>query len=316
MFHSLQKQSLDMLHRHDGRDAVVFFFQKTQLVSFIFVVTCLLGLFTATAIAGETNATTIRVVAYNVACGQWSTPEQIGTVLKPLQPDLVLLSEVPKADRGKKVKDWSLRLGEALGLGHVYVGTISSANHRSPRWSDGTGNYGGKYKSVLSRGPLAKGNDILLEGTGWKRASAVRVETEIADQKFVIYSLHLPGYAHHKKQPTSITAWEGSKHRGLAEHINREDSAYNIIVGGDFNEWTDSVVMHGLLRTCRLKNAIKDRSIDHILYSTARPIAVLDAKRDWGPKNQNDQNKKHDGALSDHPWVWCELEIPSSVNAD
>ncbi|MFT5128097.1 MAG: hypothetical protein ACI8W8_001706 [Rhodothermales bacterium] len=37
--------------------------------------------------------------------------------------------------------------------------------------------------------------------------------------------------AHHKRQPTQVDAWEGSKHRILAEHINAEDPSYDIIVG-------------------------------------------------------------------------------------
>jgi len=259
---------------------------------------------------GQGSTTKLRVVAYNVACGQWATPEQIADLLKPLKPDIVLLSEVPKANPGKQVKDWSHRLAEALELGHVHVGTVSSANHKAPKWGDVTGNYGGKFKSILSRTPLTEGTDIPVEGSGWKRASAVRVETEIGGRKFAFYSLHLPGFAHHENQPTSFDAWEGSKHKSLAEHINAEDASYDVIVGGDFNEWTDSVVMRGLLKTCKLENAITSRSIDHILYSTASPIKLLEAKRDWGPKNQNDQNERYDGCLSDHPYVWCELEIP------
>ena len=255
----------------------------------------------------------LRVVAYNVACGQWATPEQIAGVLKPLNPDIVLLNEVPKANPGKEVEDWSLRVAEALELEYVHVGTVSSANHKAPKWADVTGNYGGKFKSVLSRTPLKKGRDILLEGSGWKRASAVRVETEIGGNKFAVYSLHLPGFAHHKTQPTQVKAWEGSKHKSLSEHIISEDASCNIIVAGDFNEWTDSLVMNSLSKTTQLKNAIIEQSIDHILYSPAQPIKVLATKRDWGPKNLNPKNEKADGCLSDHPWVWCEFEIPTRI---
>ena len=38
-------------------------------------------------------------------------------------------------------------------------------------------------------------------------------------------------------------------------------------------------------------------------------VKLLETGRDWGPKNQNKDNKKAEGCLSDHPWVWCELEI-------
>jgi endonuclease/exonuclease/phosphatase family metal-dependent hydrolase len=266
--------------------------------------------FALSAFAAKDSPDKLRVLAYNVACGQWATPEQIAEVLKSLNPDIVLLSEEPKANRGKKVKDWSHRLAEALELDHVEVGTVSSANHKAPNWGDVTGNYGGKFKSVLSRTPLAKGKDYLPEGSGWKRASAFRVETEIAGRKLALYSLHLPGYAHHKKPPTSSAAWEGSKHKGLAEQINSEDASFDVIVGGDFNEWTDGLVMRSLLKTTKMVNATQEKSIDHILYSTVRTIKLVKTGMDWGPKNQNKENKKAEGCLSDHPWVWCEFEIP------
>ena len=258
---------------------------------------------------GEGTPAKIRVVAYNVACGQWATPERIAKELKALKPDVVLLSEVPKANRGKKVKDWSRRLADALDLDHVEVGTVSSANHKAPQWEDVTGDYGGKFKSVLSRTPLTKGKDYLPEGSGWGRASAFRVETEINGRKFALYSLHLPGFAHHKRQPTQVASWEGSKQRGLADRINEEDTSFDVIVGGDFNEWTDGLVMRSLLKTTKMKNATQEKSIDHILYSTKKGMKLLQTGRDWGPKNQNKENKKAEGCLSDHPWVWGEFEV-------
>ena len=276
-----------------------------------------IALFALPAVAEQASTNKLRVVAYNVACGQWATPEQLAELLKPLNPEIVLLSEVPIANRGKDVKDWSLRMAEALGLKHVHVGTSSSAGHKAPKWGDLTGNYGGKYKSILSRTPLTEGKDIIVEGSGWKRANPLRVETEIGGRKIALYSLHLPGYAHNKKQPTKLEAYENSKHKALADHINAEDPSYDVIVGGDFNEWTDGVVMGGLLKACKLKNVVTEQSIDHILYSTARPIKLLEVKRDWGPKNLNDNNERYEGRLSDHPWIYCELEflqarIPSS----
>ena len=274
-----------------------------------------LALLALPAAAEQGSSTNLRVVAYNVACGQWATPEQIAEVLKPLNPDIVMLSEVPKANPGKDVKDWSHRVAEALDLDHVHVGTSSSAGHKAPKWADGSGNYGGKFKSILSRTPLSEGRDILVEGSGWKRANPVRVETEVGGRKFALYALHLPGYAHNKRQPTSSDAWEGSKHKALSDHINAEDPTYDIIVGGDFNEWTDSVVMRGLLKTSKLENVVTEPSIDHILYSTARPIKLVDAQRDWGPKNQNDQNERYEGCLSDHPWVYAEFEFPADTGS-
>ena len=189
------------------------------------------------------------------------------------------------------------------------VGTVSSANHKAPQWGDITGDYGGKFKSVLSRTPLTKGKDFLPEGSGWARASAFRVETEINGRKLALYSLHLPGFAHHKRQPTELSAWEGSKQKALADHINAEKESYDVIVGGDFNEWTDGLVMRSFSEETKMKIATKERSIDHVLFSTNKGMKLLQTGRDWGPKNQNKDNVKSDGCLSDHPWVWCELEI-------
>jgi endonuclease/exonuclease/phosphatase family metal-dependent hydrolase len=288
---------------------------KTNLLKSILLVGLLVSGLSFSLLANYANgdssdSTKLRVVAYNVACGQWATPERIAEELKALKPDIVLLSEVPKANRGKKAKDWSQRLAYALDLDHVHVGTVSSAGHKSPKWGDPTGNYGGKFKSILSRTPLTGGKDISVEGSGWKRASAVRVETEIEGRKLALYSLHLPGFAHHNKAPTSSVAWEGSKHKALADHINAEKEFYDIIVGGDFNEWTEGLVMQSMLKETKMKNSTQEKSIDHILYSTKNKMKLLQAGRDWGPKNQNKGNVKSDGCLSDHPWVWCELEIP------
>ena len=288
---------------------------KTNLLKIILLVGLLVSglsfsLFANSANGDSSDSIKLRVVAYNVACGQWATPERIAGELKALKPDIVLLSEVPKANRGKKAKDWSQRLAYALDLDHVHVGTVSSAGHKSPKWGDPTGNYGGKFKSILSRTPLTGGKDISVEGSGWKRASAVRVETEIEGRKLALYSLHLPGFAHHNKSPTSSVAWEGSKHKALADHINAEKEFYDVIVGGDFNEWTEGLVMQSMLKETKMKNSTQEKSIDHILYSTKNKMKLLQAGRDWGPKNQNKGNVKSDGCLSDHPWVWCELEIP------
>ena len=186
---------------------------------------------------------------------------------------------------------------------------VSSANHKAPNWGDVTGNYGGKFKSVLSRTPLTEGKDFLPEGSGWARASAFRVETEINGRKLALYSLHLPGFAHHKCQPTELSAWEGSKQKALADHINAEKESYDVIVGGDFNEWTDGLVMRSFSEETKMKNATKERSIDHVLFSTNKGMKLLQTGRDWGPKNQNKDNVKSNGCLSDHPWVWFELEI-------
>ena len=129
----------------------------------------------------------------------------------------------------------------------------------------------------------------------------MHAETEIGGRKFALYSLHLPGYAHHRKQPTSSAAWEGSKHKKLAELIKAEDASYGIIVGGDFNEWTDGLVMRSFSEETKMKNATREKSIDHIRFSTKGAVKGIESKREWEAKNQNDRKLKAERCRSDDP---------------
>ena len=38
-------------------------------------------------------------------------------------------------------------------------------------------------------------------------------------------------------------------------------------------------------------------------FDASKQNKLLDTKRDWGPKNQNEANLKAEGCLSDHPWA-------------
>jgi len=74
----------------------------------------------------------MRIVAWNVACGQWCTPAQVSEAMLDDGhgcPDLVLLNEVPKFNQGVAAPDWSGEVARRLGLNYYYVGSISSANH-------------------------------------------------------------------------------------------------------------------------------------------------------------------------------------------
>ena len=107
-----------------------------------------------------------------------------------------------------------------------------------------------------------------------------------------------------------------SKHKRLADIIAAKDASLYVIIGGDFNEPTDGDVMRTLLSTCKLKYAITSPSIDHILYSAATPIDVVDSKKDLGPKKETAPKGNNRGYLSDHPWVWCEMEIAPHTSSE
>jgi len=241
---------------------------------------------------------TLRLVAWNVACGQWCTPAQVADALKARfdgeAPDIVTLNEVPKFNQGDDAPDWSGEVARLLGLSHVYVGSVSSANHRAPDWGDVTGHYGGKYKSILSRWPISNTHDYTLEGEGWSPASAVRAEVRVGEQRWAVYSLHIPGHRDYDK----------SKHKALAEDVLAHEPLEHVLVTGDFNVRTDSAVLAALKDSAGLTNAITDRAIDHILYKSAGEVGVLAAGVDNGPAVET-----RTGGLSDHPYAWATLAL-------
>ena len=76
---------------------------------------------------------------------------------------------------------WTKRVGKVLGMGHSYVGKISSANHKD------------KYKTILSRFPLEETGEISLKGVGWNPASAVKAVIRKGGIPITLYSLHICG---------------------------------------------------------------------------------------------------------------------------
>lgn len=196
--------------------------------------------------------------------------------------------------RGVAAPDWSQEIGDRLGLKHVYVGSISSANHAAPAWGDVTGKYGGKFKSILSRWPISNTHDYALDGAGWSPASAVRVQVSINGSSWAIYSLHIPG----------TPEWNTSKHRVLTEEVLKHEPLQNIIVGGDFNVRTDSELLSKLKQATGLENVITERSIDHILYRSDRQVRVVASGVERGPAGKGPR-----GGFSDHPYAWTTLRI-------
>ena len=84
---------------------------------------CILG-YTTTSRADEVpRDVEVRLAAYNVLFGYWAEPERIGEMFKPYRPGIIGFSEVPDGD-------WTERVGRVLGMKHVYVGKIASANHK------------------------------------------------------------------------------------------------------------------------------------------------------------------------------------------
>ena len=123
---------------------------------------------------GNLSANTkIRFATYNVLFGLWAKPESVGKMFKPYNLDVICFNEVPHGN-------WTLRVGRELGMKHVHVGKVSSANHKD------------KYKSILSRFPLLDKSEVAFDSKGWKPASVVTARTNIKGVPLTLYSTHIP----------------------------------------------------------------------------------------------------------------------------
>ena len=241
----------------------------------------------------------IRVASYNVLCGQMGTPEQIGEMFRPYDLDVIGFCEAPAGD-------WTARVGEVLGMGHAYVGNVSSANHKD------------KYKSILSRTPLANQREHVLAGRGWNPASAVSAETVIGPLRIAFYSLHI--CANHPDADGKIPG--RGQAQDLAERVLPAEKAPLIIAVGDYNEHVDSDSLRrleaagmratwldlntDLSRAATWPSAPREHDIDplavgvidHILYSVAGGARAVDGGI-----------IELDPPLSDHKPIWADLRV-------
>lgn len=239
------------------------------------------------------QAKTLRVAAYNVEFGKGGSAEEFGNMLKEYKLDIVTFNEAPG-------EDWTKKVGEACGMKFHYVGKTSSANHKD------------KYKSILSKTPLTDTSEVLLEGSGWSPASAVRASTVIDKVSYTIYSLHIPGSSGDKKNG----AKSGTKAHSLTKILSKDKSP-NIIAMGDYNSRVEQNPIKAILRkgfkytwedlktdlkkekTWNVYNNKGEGVIDHILYKL----------KDKKVKVTDGGIIKLEKPLSDHAPVWAEFSF-------
>ena len=167
--------------------------------------------------AAEITAVRVRMAVYNVACGQWTTPEKVAREMKKHDLDILGLNEMPRLIKGGAGRQWCDRLAKALDMPHVYSGDISSANHGAPRWVDESRKYEGKYKAILSKTPLSDTREFKLTGGNWNPASVVRAVSVVRGVRLAFYSLHVN------------THWKDM------EKVFRADTEFHVFAGGDYN---------------------------------------------------------------------------------
>ena len=257
------------------------------------VVTCLCAATPCFAAPAPDKPITIRVASYNVEFGRSATPEQIGEMFKPYNLDIIGFDEAPDGD-------WTARVGKVLGMEHSYVGKISSANHKD------------KYKSILSRTPLAgkAEHELQVERRRcWNPASVVRAVTEIDGVSFAFYSLHIcssrdgekTGHAY--QLATEILPKETTDRVIVVGDYNNNigDIAMNAIEGAGFKPtWNDLKIDVSKEFTYNAQDPKKSLGvIDHILYNTSA-----------GAKVTGGGIIELETPLSDHKPIWAEIVFP------
>lgn len=118
----------------------------------------------------QTSLTKLKVAAYNVEYSMNATAIEIGEALKPFDFDVVCFSEAPGGD-------WTKRVGSAMGLNYVLVGKYSTAGHVD------------KYKTIASRTPLYKTEEVLMADT---LHTVTKAKTKINNTEVSIYAVHFP----------------------------------------------------------------------------------------------------------------------------
>ena len=191
----------------------------------------------------KVNAETkIRFAAYNVLFGLWAKPKSIGEIFRHYDLDVICFNEVPDGD-------WTARVGRVLGMDHVHVGKVSSANHRN------------KYKSILCRFPLFDKREVIINAKGWKPASLVSAKANIRGVPLMIHSTHIPG------RPEE----EGSAAAFIAEKLISSSPSENLFVLGDFNNHFDRGALKSFNKV-GLKPIWKELTIDTAKASTHKHI--------------------------------------------
>jgi len=273
-----------------------------------------LGSFAPTAAAQDTAIRSqVRLAAYNVLFGIWAEPERIAEMFRPYDLDIIGFSEVPGGD-------WTSRVGHVLGMNHVYVGKISSANHQD------------KYKSILSRTPLEDAHEIAIKARGWSPASLVGAETVVRGVPILVYSTHIPG------RPAFTDQADGSAAEFIADSVIPKTKARNLVVLGDLNNlqgdeplrrienngmrstWSDLKIDTARLSShMHIETGKESGVIDHIYFndaSGARAIQGGIIYNAFNPPNEHKQMprykiewEQYGKPLSDHRPVWAILRF-------
>ena len=242
------------------------------------------------------SAQKLKVIAYNIEFAKSTSVDEMYSFLKSQKADVICFSEVP-------AQGWTKKLGDLLGMDYSFEGKTASANHMED-YKDKTGKYYGKYKSILSKYPLEKPHEVLLEGDRWSPAGAVVASVKVSKRRSVmVFSLHIP---------TGIDNPKKSKAFYLAQILKNDYSSYDrVILAGDFNDRYDSEPMK-YLYDLGFKNPYKSLNID-LSHSTTLSREENNGKvidhilyKDLKVKKAGIIEQR---SLSDHKPIWAVFKL-------
>lgn len=229
----------------------------------------------------------IRIASFNVEFSKSTTPEEVGEMFRPFAFDLIGFCEVPDGD-------WTARVGRVLGMEHAFVGAISSANHQD------------KYKSILSRQPLRRAEEVRLEVEGgWNPASVVRAEVAFGGAPILFHSLHI----------CSCGLTNGHA-RLLAQEVLAKETRHGVVAVGDFNSRLGDEDMNAFA-AAGLRSAWQDLPLDttglytYNAFDPTKSLGVIDhIVYSAGIKATDGGIIELTKPLSDHKPIWAELALP------
>lgn len=240
----------------------------------------------------------LKVAAYNVEFSDKGSAEQIASMMKPYDFDVVCFSEAP----GGK---WTQEVAAALGMKYSVVGKYSTAGHKD------------KYKTIVSKTPLEAYEEVLMADT---LHTATKAVTRIGQRKIAIYAVHFPfgwrDQAHIDETTGKITSFVNQVKAAQSKEIALVMGDFNFIlstpdyksmyyemfvdIGLDVswkNIGIDVTKLSSMVGASRRDTTGKGRVIDHIMYPTDRVRAI------------KGEIIELDKPLSDHKPVWALLEI-------
>ena len=230
----------------------------------------------------------LRIVSFNMHAAQSSSLEEVISLLRELEPDVVALQEVDRETERSGFIDQAAEIAAALRMEYAYAATRV----------EGTGDYGVAF---LSSVPFADTSRIELpENFSWEPRVALKATLCGATGPISFFNLH-----------ADVWPWSSATQiQYLVTQVEKASST-DAIVLGDFNAtieqdgiaafhsgaWFD--VMSNLADLPTFVGMPFPRRIDHIFTSATLARAVDDAG-------------VYRSAVSDHFPIWVDMVFPAS----